>query len=268
MNLLKPAHSRYCRRLVPATGLLLLGFFGLVPLRGQNPDDLVDKSPFLPEGWGREGTASGQAQQNAAAQAIQQSQLDFQGVFTLNGETWVNIFDKRQGKGLWIRVGDRGAPLPVTRYDSQQETVMVAVPSGPISLPFKKPTNKTIPVAFAPTPQISRPTANSGETNAASGPGARDSNRRLAYRPVIRRRIIGGDENAAIPARRVPGSTGGGAGSTGGGNPGAVAPPTNEDVSNRSGRPNMQNRDDNNSTRADLPEGIPAELIPILRGNQ
>lgn len=86
-------------------------------------DDLVNNSPFVPNGWTEGG---GPAGNNGAGPATPQ-QYEFRGAYSLEGVYFVNILDRSTGRGQWTRVGAEINGIRPTRYDATGRIVTAVI---------------------------------------------------------------------------------------------------------------------------------------------
>lgn len=169
---------------------------------------LVESSPFVPADFTPPAERR-EAPRPASPALSPVRELDFIGVYSLDGAYYVNIFDKREQKGSWNQINDPGSKYDVVAYDESSGTITLNIEGSMETLTMKAPTNQPIQVQTAPA-------AVSNATAQASTPAvSRRSTRSTENRPVVRRRII--------TPRRSSGS------SSSGSNPGGGSGSSNQD---------------------------------------
>ncbi len=162
-----------CARLVRAAAALLL------PAITLDANTLIENSPFIPADFSSafaSKSAGGNVRKNPAV-----ATLDFQGVYTLNGETFINIFNSKSHKGHWVRLNDSAAIFHVVRYDADTSTITLNVNDSLEDMPLRESTDNPMPINLTPASAANKtPAVRSTSAN---------------RQPVVRRRVI--------PPRRV-----------------------------------------------------------------
>ena len=161
-----------CARLTRVAAALLL------PAITLEANTLIENSPFIPADFSSafaSKTAGGNVRKNPAV-----ATLDFQGVYTLNGETYINIFNSKSHKGHWVRLNDSAAIFHVVRYDADTSTITLNVNESLEDMPLRKSTDNPMPINLTPASSNKTPAVRSTSANRQS---------------VVRRRVI--------PPRRV-----------------------------------------------------------------
>ena len=164
--------NQTCARLARAAAALLL------PALPLGANTLIENSPFIPADF-----SASHASKTAPAgtrQTQATATLAFQGIYTLDGETYINIFNLKSHRAYWVRMNDPSAIFRVVRYNADTSTITLNTNGSLEDMPLRKTSGTPMPVILTP------PTANK---NPAVKPIP--TNRR----PVVRRRVI--------PPRRV-----------------------------------------------------------------
>ena len=159
----------------PSAFILLLLLLSL-PLTASN---LVDNSPFIPEGFN---ASSSEKKTQSKQQNVATRNLEFRGVYSLDGEYHFNIYNKKDQMGEWVRLNDPGAEYRVLRFDEATTSVQLNLDGETEEIFLKERDNKPLPVQLATT-------GNPANRNARNT-GSRASNRRSGRQPVVRRRVI------------------------------------------------------------------------------
>ena len=155
----------------------------LSPLGAVN--NLVDNSPFIPEGF----KAPGQSQKTKAAQTAPATRdLQFQGVYSLNGEYRFNIYDRKRQIGEWVRLNDPGAKYRVLRFDEETTSLQINIDGQTEEIFLKERDGKPLPVQLATKIES---TVREGNTTVAGATTMtiRTDNRGTNRQPVVRRRV-------------------------------------------------------------------------------
>lgn len=142
-------------------------------------DNLVKNSPF--------GTSA------APGPGAENSQLEFRGTFTDQGEQFFSFFDPATRTSQWVSLKETGAPFTVQGYDSATQTVKVLFHNQTFNLSLKRaqivvqamptptPANPAQPgVAMPPTPSVGAPMP--GDEAARLAQVAEEIRRRRALR--------------------------------------------------------------------------------------
>lgn len=132
----------------------MTALLGALPLCGQmSSDDLVSKSPFVPDGWtpGSSTTPGG----NKSAPA----QYEFRGVYSLAGVYYVNVVDRSAGRGEWMQLGSASKDgIKPTRYDADSHTLTAMINGQSMDLQMPAQSVSSHPVATAVHSAPGRPT--------------------------------------------------------------------------------------------------------------
>jgi hypothetical protein len=181
-----PARPRRRRRLFQV-------FLGTVLGVGLTGQSLVERSPFLPPDFQMPGTAP-TVEEGPPPSA---SHLQLKGVFALNGEVRVNLFNTRTNEGTWVPVNGTIEGFRVVAYDAGRRAVTLDVNGTLSHFDLAKPSDSPMAVATAPAGPGTRP---------AVQPGAPGTN--PAATPTVRRRTIVPPRTTATPPRRITGTPG------------------------------------------------------------
>lgn len=218
-----------------------------VPEPDPRLDGLLANSPFLPEGFRPPGEGNAGARQ---PEAPPQRAVELRGVYELNGETHVNLFNLGTQKGEWLKVGEQRGPYHVQRYDTARHVAFVTVGGRAEEIGMKRPSDQPIPVQQAPASPIPSPSAVAG-----SSPSVTPSTRPTPGTPMPRpRRIV---LPPTTPSAAAAAASGGGRGNVVAASPGA--PGTGNTVIN------IDVPDPNNPTPSTDSSGSPTGSVPVLR---
>jgi hypothetical protein len=145
-------------------------------------DGLVKNSPF--------GTAA-----SPGAGVGENSQLEFRGMFTDQGEQFFSFYDPANRTSQWVGLKETGTAYTVQGYDSATQTVKVLFRNQPFTLTLKRaqivvqalPPPTTFPVTSPPAVAPGQPTpaiaaATSGDEAARLAQVAEEIRRRRALR--------------------------------------------------------------------------------------
>ena len=150
--------------------------FTALPL-GAN--SLVENSPFIPADFSAAHASKtargGNVRQNSAT-----ATLAFQGIYTLDGETYINIFNLKSHRAYWVRMNDPSAIFRVVRYNADTSTITLNTNGSLEDMPLRKTSGTPMPVILTSPTAKKNPAVKPIKTN---------------RRPVVRRRVI--------PPRRV-----------------------------------------------------------------
>ncbi|MBN1403404.1 MAG: hypothetical protein JW942_02910 [Opitutales bacterium] len=119
-------------------GISALLFCTAPALQADSVSDLLSNSPFVPQGWTPGG---GKAGSTANGQYV------FRGVYTLDGATFVNIYEGE--KGRWICVGESKDGISVSRYDEAAKKVTFTAAGREQTLEMPKPSTGSSPLGLA-----------------------------------------------------------------------------------------------------------------------
>lgn len=179
-----------CR--VPCLAILL--GFGAVLASAAEPakaplDNLVKNSPF--------GTGA------APAPGTENSQLEFRGMFTDQGEQFFSFFDPATRTSQWVSLKETGTPYTVQGYDSATQTVKVLFHNQTFNLSLKR--SQIVVQALPPPPPMNpgQPVVGGPPPVPAVGaPVAADEAARLAQvaEEIRRRRALRAQGGGTIPA--------------------------------------------------------------------
>lgn len=142
-------------------------FFAVAVMGAGNAcaQSLVDRSPFLPPDFQRPSSS-----ENAPIeQPVSVQHLRFQGVFALNGEIKVNLFNTQTNKGTWVPLNGIIDGHRVVAYDSVRRSVDLEVDGEITRFDLARPTDSPLAVVGGtdvntPNRRITRPTSRGGST--------------------------------------------------------------------------------------------------------
>lgn len=158
--------------------------------QGYAASNLTSNSPFLPLGFQPPGEGNGRP---VAPTAETPTQLEFQGVYQLNGQFQFLIFNRLNRESHWVGLNEARDGLNVTEYDVEKNRIAV----NGLNLELIKLPNATgapiDPVAAARTTMPSPVAINRPGTPNSAGPTA-----------PVRRRVIPPAPPSAPPTARPP----------------------------------------------------------------
>lgn len=122
---------------------------GSTCLSQANPgiESLERRSPFVPYDYkGGPGDNNGWAP----------SELQFRGIFELNGTTEFSLFDVKNKKSTWVALNETTGPYTIENYNPSEQTLSLSINGSPHQLKLSTPDGQPIPIAYQKNP---RPTA-------------------------------------------------------------------------------------------------------------
>lgn len=135
---------------------------------------ILDRSPFIPDGFV---FRDEQVQPPPPSQEV--GALEFRGVYSINDEYFINVFNRRENKGSWVSLNDPSAAFHVTRFDPETNAISLRIDGREQSLQMAKRDWVSTPVAVAPAPT---PAVRPAGTGAAAG--------QSTSAPPPRRRVV------------------------------------------------------------------------------
>lgn len=238
-----PAPGRTLSCALLAAAMLLLPSASLVAALASE-ENLIEHSPFLPPGWGRS-TAPPPPVETPSPPGALSRELEFRGIFEMNGVPKFSIFDKTEQRSAWHSVGGSDARFSVVSYDIPKRTVTVRAGGRTEELQLAKPDDRAVPVVGS-TPGGTPPTPPPNFTPPTAPPTAPPTSQPPSNIPPpppgvnVQGRSGGttgsGSASTAIPRRRVlrpsesarsGGSSTGGEASTSQSTGGSMPPPPN-----------------------------------------
>ena len=151
----------------------------LLPALPLDANTLIENSPFIPADFSAahasKTSPAGNIRKNPAT-----ATLAFQGVYTLDGETYINIFNLKSHRAYWVRMNDPSAIFRVVRYDADTSIITLNTNGSLEDMPLRKTSGTPMPVILTPPTANKNPAVKPIKTN---------------RRPVVRRRVI--------PPRRI-----------------------------------------------------------------
>lgn len=187
---------------------ILLVVLWAIPVVSIHGADLVENSPFIPDSFNARNRAKKPVSKQPASSALD---IEFRGVYSLDGQYHFSIFNKKENKGEWVSLGEVGSTYQVTSFDEDSNSIQMSIDGKTEEITLRSPDNKPIPVQTTRTAP-----ARSRQELAAANRAAR-----AKKKPVVRRRVIvpnrkapaaGQNQNPAQPQRqggqtRFPGNT-------------------------------------------------------------
>lgn len=177
----KPDGILHCGTYLIRTRMGLLCLMGVL-LAGQSvwASSLAENSPFIPP------NTPPPSPNTPSAPPPEAQNLAFRGVYSLNGVSYFNIFDKRQNKGAWVKEGDPTAQYEVTGFDEANMNVKLKLGGTDAELALDKPTWVSMPVQMAQpvATQPGQPGVQAGGSSASAPPRPPPPPRRRIVRPT------------------------------------------------------------------------------------
>lgn len=146
--------------------------------------DLVENSPFIPDSFNASQKSRKQVTKQPASSALD---IEFRGVYSLDGQYHFSIFNKKQNKGEWVSLGETGSTYEVTGFDEDSNSIQLSIDGKTEEITLRAPDNKPIPVQTTAT----------ARTRTRQELAAANRAARAKKKPVVRRRVI-------VPNRKVP----------------------------------------------------------------
>ena len=179
--------SSLLRRAMPDRFLAVIGLLcGATHLVGSN---LVDNSPFIPDGFSASKRSDKKTQQNR--KSVPTRDIELRGVYSINGEYHFNIYNKKDRKGEWMGLNDPSSAYRILRFDEDTSSIQITLDGETEELSLKEPDNKPLPVRTA---SIQAPSGDRRNASRASTPTATRAQTRQETdtdrSPVVRRRVI------------------------------------------------------------------------------
>jgi len=149
--------------------------------------NLVTHSPFLPPDWGQQ--AAEKPAQPVTQKGPLSRELEFRGVFSMNGVTKFGVFDRNAQKGQWFPLNSGNDRFTVIRYNEGMQTILIKADGRIEELSLKEADDKPLPVMGALN--TLRPPSPPPPVNGASNANAEgDDDDASRTSNVPRRRII------------------------------------------------------------------------------
>ena len=107
------------RRLLAGLAVLM----GAVSLHAV--EDLVERSPFIPEGWSPPQPPRPRETPPPPAQPQVLDSIEFRGMTKWQGEYMFSLFDPTERRSFWLGVNQSDSGFTVTEFNERDETVVV-----------------------------------------------------------------------------------------------------------------------------------------------
>lgn len=120
----------------------------LIPaiLLGQNSSSLHENSPFVPSNFNPGKKSS---RNTGASKAQQKQQLEFQGVYQINGNWMFSILNKSTRQSEWVGLNDSTSSYRVSHFDPETNSLSFQFENTPLELTLRDRSNTSIPVILA-----------------------------------------------------------------------------------------------------------------------
>lgn len=119
----------------------------------QAESNLVQNSPFLPEGWGEEKEPPPKPIEVPPQPPVSQlaREIEFRGVFQIgNGKPKFNLFDKKNQKGFWLALDEANDRFKVTRYNKASGSITLTSAGRSEEISMAKPDGAPLPIQSTP----------------------------------------------------------------------------------------------------------------------
>lgn len=158
-------------------------------LAAADVQNLVDNSPFLPAGYNSSSAAT--PEDKPPEKPEPPPSLEFLGVYTMRGDTFVMIRDVRTQRGLWTEVGTRTPQYAVEEFRAADNAVVLRLDGKPLILKLKDASDRPMPVQTAPSPQQNAGQPQQPPAQPTVRPVYRqEEEQQQPARPIVRRRAI------------------------------------------------------------------------------
>ncbi len=124
---------------------------------------LVENSPFIPSGF-QPPEERRQAPERPAPQPTRN--LEFRGVYELDGVLHINVHDRSQNKGEWVRINDSSAGFLVTAFSLDNDTITLEIDGRTTELTLSS--TQRAPAAPQPQPAVAAGPQRPGSGNQAA----------------------------------------------------------------------------------------------------
>ncbi len=88
-------------------------------------EDLVERSPFIPEGWSPPQPPRPRETPPPPAQPQALDRLEFRGMTKWQGEYLFSLFDPTENRSFWLGVNQSDSGFTVSEFNERDETVVV-----------------------------------------------------------------------------------------------------------------------------------------------
>lgn len=126
--------------------LFSAALFAAAPLQAVT---LVENSPFIPSGF-QPPEERRQAPERPTPQPTRN--LEFRGVYELDGVLHINVHDRSQNKGEWVKINDTSAGFFVTAFSLEKDTITLEVDGQTTELTLSS--TQRAPAAPQPQPTV------------------------------------------------------------------------------------------------------------------
>ncbi|WOO43682.1 hypothetical protein [Rubellicoccus peritrichatus] len=174
-------------------GVLLLAALSTCTLFGApGESNLITNSPFLPPGWGKKEPVKEEPPPVVAKGPLSR-ELEFRGIFEMNGVTKFSVFDKAEQKGHWVPLNGGDSKYTIVRYNEPKKSIMVKSAGRLEEIFLLAADDKPMPVVGAAATNAANRATPRGNPNIPPPPNATVNQRNTTNRSgttVPRRRII------------------------------------------------------------------------------
>ena len=133
---------------------ILIGINGFFDgkMNAEVQSSLLTHSPFLPPDYRKQSDKPRDPVQRPSAVPNRlQSEVEFRGMFKMDGEWQFSIFDVQKQKSSWLRVNEHFGGIKLTHYSPEEQSVTVLRDGMNAVIKLKESSKKAAPVAAAVT---------------------------------------------------------------------------------------------------------------------
>lgn len=174
--------------------LIALGTSALFAAPGAQDSNLISNSPFLPPGWGKKAPEPVK-EPEVVAQGPLSRELEFRGIFEMNGETKFSIFDKTEQKSQWVPLNGATSRYSIIGFDKPSKSIKIKSGGRVEEIPLLKPNDKPMQVVGSTTGTINSPRTTGQINRGRNTPNTTSS--RVNPNPRVNR------SGESIPRRRI-----------------------------------------------------------------
>jgi len=140
----------------PSLLLILYTFFLLAVNVQALPEDLntlEQRSPFLPPN----AVNANKTQNTAGNVPPLTTEIEYRGYYTWQGTVQVSIFNRKDNKSQWMKLGEKFGNYKFVSFNSEQATIVIERDDRQETLTLKKPSNTPVIIASHQIPPPQKP---------------------------------------------------------------------------------------------------------------
>lgn len=184
--------------------LVTLGLCASYAAPGAGESNLITNSPFLPPGYGQKAPEP-EPEPEIIAQGPLSRELEFRGIFEMNGVTKFSVFDKSEQKGQWIPLNGGDSKYTIVRYNEPKRSITVKSAGRLEEIFLHAADDKPMPVVgAASTTTNQRPNSRTNNTtnqqNGIANPRTNRTGTTVPRRRIIRRSSSSNNNNSTNAA--------------------------------------------------------------------